>query len=69
MKQYQERVIKERRELEEKATKLSKFIGLSPLFDDINQDEQELMKEQCEIMWQYYEILCWRIATFSQVMV
>lgn len=62
---YQERVIKEKRELDEKAFKLSAFIGNNPLFDTIDTEEQERMKEQCEIMWEYSEILGKRIAAFK----
>lgn len=61
---YQQRVIVEKRELDEKATKLSNFIGLSPTFEDIDAKEQERLREQCEIMWQYSEILGKRIAAF-----
>jgi hypothetical protein len=64
MKDYQKRVIEEKRELDEKAKKLSNFIGYSPLFNDIDSDEQERLKEQCEIMWEYSEILGKRISAF-----
>lgn len=61
---HQQRVIDEKRELDEKATKLSDFIGNSPVFDSLDADEQERMKEQCEVMWQYSEILKKRIMGF-----
>lgn len=66
MQPHQNRVVEEKRELDEKAHKLSDFIGNSPLFDNIAPDEQERMKEQCEIMWQYSEILGQRIAAFPE---
>lgn len=56
-----DRVVEEKRELDAKATKLSEFIGLSETFARLPPDEQERMKEQCEIMWQYSEILGKRI--------
>ena len=66
MQPYQERVVEEKRELDEKAHKLSDFIGNNPLFDNIAPDEQELMKEQCETMWEYSEILGKRIDGFTE---
>mgnify|MGYP006863439402 CR=1 FL=1 len=62
---YQERVTREKQEQEEKAMKLSEFIGLSTEFGTLDPDEQELMKEHCEIMWEYYEILSKRIDAFQ----
>ena len=61
---YQERVTREKQEQEEKAMKLSEFIGYSDEFETLDPDEQELMKEHCEIMWEYYEILSKRIDAF-----
>lgn len=65
MKEYQQRVIEERNDLKDRATKLSNFIGLSDLFDDIDPEEQERMKVQNDIMWQYFEVLESRIANFK----
>lgn len=62
--QHQQRVIDEKKELDEKAKRLSDFIGLSPMFLEIDTSEQDRLKEQCEIMWQYSEILGKRIAAF-----
>ena len=62
---HQQRVIDEKNELDDKATKLSQFIGTNPTFKTIDAEEQERMKEQCEIMWQYSEILAKRIAAFT----
>ena len=61
---HQERVVQEKKELDEKAKKLSDFIGLNPIFGNIEPAEQERLKEQCEVMWQYSEILGKRIAAF-----
>jgi hypothetical protein len=62
---HQQRVVDEKNELDVKAKALSNFIGNNPAFDGIDAEEQERMKEQCEIMWQYSEILGKRIAAFA----
>lgn len=64
MKPHERRVVQEKRELDERATKLSEFIGTSGVFPTLPADEQERLREQCEIMWQYSEILGKRIAAF-----
>ena len=61
---HQQRVVDEKNELDTKAKALSNFIGLNPVFADIDAEEQERLKEQCEIMWEYSEILGKRIAAF-----
>ena len=63
---HQQRVVDEKTELDTKATALSKFIGESTIFLALDPAEQERVKEQCELMWQYSEILGARIAAFSQ---
>lgn len=65
MQQWQQRVIDEKAALDEKATALSDFIGNSGAFDALDAENQELLKEQCEIMWEYSEILRKRIALFA----
>jgi len=65
MEEYQKRVVEEKLELDVKAKALSNFIGLGNEFESIDSVEQELIKEQCEIMWQYSEILEKRIASFK----
>ncbi len=65
MKDYQQRVVDEKIELDKKANALSQFIGADPRFDDIDPIDQELMKEQCEAMWLYSEILGKRIFRFK----
>jgi len=64
MQPYQQRVVDEKAELDIKAKALSEFIGNNAAFLKIDLEEQERMKEQCEIMWQYSEILGQRIAAF-----
>ena len=61
---HQWRVIEEKEELDKEAVALSQFIGLNPIFETINPEEQERLKEQNDIMWQYSEILGVRIAAF-----
>jgi len=48
-----------------KATALSQFIGHSDIFPTLNQAEQERLREQNDVMWQYSEILGARIAAFG----
>lgn len=64
MQPHQQRVVDEKAELDTKAKALSEFISNSPIFETLDSDEQGRMKEQCEIMWQYSEILGQRIAAF-----
>jgi len=65
MQPYQKRVIEEKEELDKKARALSDFIGNSKVFDTLDPTEQERMKEQNDVMWQYSEILGSRIAAFE----
>jgi len=62
---HQQRVVDEKRELDEKATKLSEFIAFNTVFEKCDIAEQMRLREQCEIMWEYSEILGQRIAAFS----
>lgn len=62
---HEQRVLDEKAELDTKATALSNFIGLSPVFAKLDPAEQERLKEQCEVMHQYREILGARIAAFG----
>lgn len=64
MQPHQQRVVDEKTELDAKAKALSDFIGNSNIFPTLDSDEKERLKEQCEIMWQYSEILGQRIAAF-----
>lgn len=64
---YQKQVIQERAELKERAASLSSFIGTSLVFEEVPPAEQELLKEQCEIMWEYYEVLTNRIKLFNSI--
>lgn len=66
MQPHQLRVIEEKTELDKKAKALSDFIGNSPVFETLDSAEQERLKEQNDIMWQYSEILGARIAAFAE---
>ena len=61
---HQQRVVDEKTELDTKANALSQFIGLSPIFEKLDPAEQERLKLQNDVMWQYSEILGSRIAAF-----
>ena len=61
---HQQRVVDEKNELDTKANALSQFIGLSPIFEKLDAAEQERLKLQNDVMWQYSEILGERIANF-----
>jgi len=65
MKDFQQRVVDEKTELDKKAKALSDFIGLDDVFLSLAADEQERMKEQNDVMWKYSEILGSRIADFN----
>lgn len=62
---HQQRVVDEKTELDKKATALSEFIGNSHIFPTLDPAEQERLKEQNDVMWQYSEILGARIASFA----
>lgn len=63
---HQQRVVDEKVELDKKAKALSEFIGYSPIFETLDPAEQERLKEQNDIMWQYSEILGARISAFVE---
>lgn len=65
MKLHQQRVIDEKAGLDERAKKLSDFIGNNPMFETLDPEEQERMKVQNDLMWQYSEVLGERIAAFQ----
>ena len=66
MQPYQQRVIDEKNELYAKASTLSTFISINAQFDTLHPKQQELLKEQNDVMWQYYEILVKRISLFNK---
>lgn len=64
MEQYQQRVVTEKAELDEKLKKLCGFIK-SGMFTKLDRGEQGRLKLQRDLMWQYSEVLGERIAAFK----
>lgn len=67
MELWQQRVIEEKHQLDDRARALSVFIGLAREFDKLHPLEQARLRAQNEVMWQYSEILGERIRAFSNV--
>lgn len=63
---YQQRVVKEQDDLHVKVQALNGFIAYSDKFQELPLVEQELLKQQNEVMWEYWEILGKRIDLFTQ---
>ena len=63
MKDYQERVIAERKELNNKIVSLNNFL-YSDLSINLTFRERDLMKDQLQIMMQYSSIIMERINNF-----
>ena len=64
MELYQERVIKEKEELDEKVSKLQAFVG-SERFNSVESDEANRMRNQLSVMIDYSTILGDRISNFK----
>ena len=64
---HQQRVLDEKQDLDIKASALGRFIEGSPIFSTLDPSEQERLKKQNEVMWQYSEILGARINEFVKV--
>lgn len=56
-----ERVINEYKELDDRSTKLAKFIAESSIYQSLVEDEKEDMKEQLTAMYKYSNILASRL--------
>jgi hypothetical protein len=65
MEYFKQRLVEDKRTLDMKANSLSRFIGSGKEFLLLELAEQELLKEQCETMWKYSEILGKRILNFK----
>jgi hypothetical protein len=61
MKPYQERVVQEKKELDERMERLRQFIG-TDAFDALDHDEQVRLEKQLDVMHDYSGILAERIA-------
>lgn len=64
MQPFQQRVLDEKRELDEKLEKLMAFIR-GPVFETIAPDEQERLKRQSHHMDLYSGVLAERISEFK----
>lgn len=62
---YQERVIAERDELQERIGRLSEFLD-TEIFQDLPPGSQNLMMDQFSVMLRYRGILNQRIALFEE---
>ncbi len=60
---YQQRVVDEKAELDEKREKLGKFIE-SDAYQALSEPERDLLSRQAIVMAEYSDILGTRIATF-----
>lgn len=56
-----QRVIDEYKQLDDRTTKLAKFIAESPIYQSLAEDEKEDMKEQLTSMYKYSNILASRL--------
>lgn len=61
---HQQRVVDEKAELDERRTKLFKFIQNSPIFKTLSESDRSLLVEQWEVMSHYSTILSARIERF-----
>lgn len=66
MQTYQERVVIEKKDLDEKRAKLSTFID-SQTFQELAEREQSLLKRQLEVMVAYSNVLAERIDRFETI--
>ena len=64
MNEFQERVINERKELNDKMIKLHEFITNNTIFRSLSEEDQLLLKDQYRVMRQYSDILDRRIERF-----
>lgn len=62
---HQQRVIDEKRELDERLTKLDAFILDNPLWQTLGSDEQQRLQRQSNFMALYSQVLDERIAAFG----
>jgi hypothetical protein len=66
MEEYQERVIKEKRELDLKIVKLEEFFWGNPAWFDVVKDERLRLVKQYGHMCDYSRVLGERIANFKE---
>lgn len=63
MQPYQQRVVQEKQELDDKITNLDKFM-LTDIFHNLPAEEQDRLTRQFDVMKDYTAILTERIAAF-----
>lgn len=61
---HEQRVVEERNDLKTKTEKLNEFIGHNDMFEKLSDVDQEDLKVQLDIMFQYLEVLDKRISRF-----
>lgn len=67
MQPFQERVVAEKADLDEKITKLAVFTNPNgPIFPTLPEDEQDRLNRQLTLMSNYSEVLGQRIAAFKE---
>jgi hypothetical protein len=65
MQPHQQRVVDEKKELDEKLDKLKSFIETSQIFSGLPSDERKRLGRQFDVMAEYSSILSQRILAFS----
>lgn len=64
MQSHQQRVVDEKKELDEKLDRLKAFIEAGPVFKTLHEDERGRLGRQFDVMAEYSSILSQRIAAF-----
>jgi hypothetical protein len=64
MQEYQQRVVEEKKALDEKIARLKVFIG-TPTFAGLDAEEQARLWRQLKVMAEYSSVLAERIAAFT----
>lgn len=64
MAPHQQRVVDEKKNLDENLSKLVSFINENPIFPKLPDAEQDRLTRQVEVMSEYSQILGQRIAAF-----
>lgn len=64
MKPHQQRVVEEKKDLDEKLGRLKAFIETNPVFKTLHEDECGRLQRQLIVMTEYSGILSQRIAAF-----
>jgi len=65
MQPHQERVVTEKKELDEKLNKLKTFITENPTFKTLPEGERRRLNRQWDVMLEYSNILAARIEAFG----